>query len=222
MTTRKQTSFKEIFLKKTFLELLETFGVEKRDAKRAWDELATSYNEEHRHYHRLSHLAQMLDNLLIVKPMINDWEATLFALFYHDSIYQPWIEDNELKSADFAERSLRAFGISEGLITKVKIFILATITHRLNNTKDSDLAYFLDADLSILGQPSHIYQRYVETIRKEYHHYCDEDFNKGRIAVLQHFLQEDELFKTSWFKEEYEESARENIKKELTSYTKNL
>lgn len=209
---------KRTFLKKTFFELLGTFLVEKREAKKAWHKLVVLYSEKHRYYHHLDHLSQMLQELLAIKPVIKDWEATLFALFYHDIIYKPRAEDNELKSAEFAAYSLKAFGASKELIIKTKAFILATITHTLDDVQDSDLAYFLDADLSILGQPPHIYQRYVENIRKEYCHYSDEDFQKGRRSLLRSFLQNDTLFKTKWFKEKYEEKARKNIKKELTKY----
>ena len=90
---------------------------------------------------------------------------------------------------------------------------MATKLHGLNT--DSDTNYFMDADLAILGADDDLYNLYTRQIRKEYKFYPDLLYKPGRRKVLQHFLQMDSIYKTSYFKDKYEWQARKNIKREL-------
>ena len=93
------------------------------------------------------------------------------------------------------------------------IQIEATKKHKL--TDDSDTNFLLDLDLSILGSSSNQYKRYRENIKKEYYMYPGFMYRKGRKKVLEHFLNLDSIFKTEFFKKEYEKRARKNLKLEL-------
>ncbi|MGE5944923.1 MAG: hypothetical protein ACM31G_11355, partial [Flavobacteriales bacterium] len=74
----------------------------------------------------------------------------------------------------------------------------------------------LDLDLSILGKSPEEYKKYCENIKKEYHIYPDFMYRKGRIKVLKNLLDLNSIYKTSFFKNVYEEQAKMNVRFELT------
>jgi predicted metal-dependent HD superfamily phosphohydrolase len=93
--------------------------------------------------------------------------------------------------------------------------ILATKVHL--ETDDQDTNYFIDADLSILGQPWNVYLLYSKQVRQEYSNYPDPVYYEGRRKVLTHFLEMSRIFKTQYFFDHLERQAKENLLKELKS-----
>ena len=82
-------------------------------------------------------------------------------------------------------------------------------------SENSDTNYFTDADLSILGQNWEVYTQYYKNVRKEYAVYPNIIYNSGRKKALQHFLTMENIFKTEYFYQKFEETARKNIQKEI-------
>ena len=80
---------------------------------------------------------------------------------------------------------------------------------------DNDTNILLDIDLSILGENPMKYKEYCENIRKEYQIYPDFIYRKGRQKVLENILKLDSIYKTEFFKQEYESQAKENLTLEL-------
>ncbi len=78
-----------------------------------------------------------------------------------------------------------------------------------------DINYLLDADLSVLGKDRETYLVYTQMIRKEYSIYPDFLYKPGRKKVLRHFLELENIFKTEYFRDQYETQAKENIETEL-------
>jgi predicted metal-dependent HD superfamily phosphohydrolase len=183
--------------------------------KSLWNEIQSYYNEKERHYHTLTHLQNLFDVLTEVQTQIEDLDTTLFALFYHDIIYNPINNNNEEKSAELTKKRLLEISFPGQRITKCCSMILATKTH--TPSSDSDTNYFTDADLSILGQNHYAYIEYTKQVRKEYSIYPDSLYNPGRKRVLEHFLQMDRIFKTEFFFYKFEKLARENLRSELQS-----
>ncbi|CAM1370422.1 conserved hypothetical protein [Tenacibaculum litoreum] len=91
--------------------------------------------------------------------------------------------------------------------------VLATKSHE--TSENSDTNYFIDADLSILGQSGEVYTKYYKNVRKEYAVYPNIVYNSGRKKALQHFLTMENIFKTEYFYQKFEETARKNIQKEI-------
>ncbi len=141
------------------------------------------------------------------------------ALYFHDVIYEPTRSDNELKSAEYAVAALRCY-LSEEQCQYIYALIMMTATHQLNEwtdpNKDSDAAYLLDMDLSILGAPWSEYQQYAQAVHQEYAHIAKEDYRTGRIAVLEKLLTHPMLYLTEYYHARLEEQARNNIKREIT------
>ncbi|TGL87600.1 hypothetical protein EHQ68_07230 [Leptospira congkakensis] len=185
-----------------------------------WKEIETRYSEPHRAYHNLNHLYQMLGEFEKVKTRLEDSEMVLFALYYHDLIYNPNSKSNEEGSAKIAEERLSQLGIVKERIGICLRHILATKSHRLGESYNPDTKYFLDMDLSILGSDEKLYLEYTKNIRKEYAIYSDDDYRKGRIQVLYHFIETTRLFQTDDFFDQYEMRSRHNLKTEIHSLQK--
>lgn len=178
-----------------------------------WTEIQKQYTAKDRHYHDLTHIAYMSLKAIAYKNQLTDFDTVLFAIFYHDIIYNPIRQDNEQKSADMACERLTRLGIPGDTISKCCKQILATKDHQ--GHYDSDTRYLLDFDLAVLGESWQTYQDYALKIRREYSMYPDFLYKRGRKRVLQHFLKMDSIYKTQEFQDRYEQPARENIKAEL-------
>jgi predicted metal-dependent HD superfamily phosphohydrolase len=200
-------------LKNIFIELTIKFCNDISFVNECWQEIEINYTKKKRHYHTLTHLENLLNQLEIVKAQIVDWDTILCTLFYHDIIYSALKKDNEEQSAKLAEKRLIQMGLSMPSIEKCKMQIIATKQH-LQNT-DSDTNYFTDADLSFLGTDWELYSKYMNEVRKEYAIYPNIIYNPGRKKVLQHFLAMDKIYKTVYFFDAFEKQAKLNLEKEI-------
>jgi len=204
-------------LKEEFVSLLTKYTDDRQAAAQWWSEIETAYTDKQRYFHNLSHIGQMLSALQAVKSRIDDWDTAAFAVFYHDLVYDVvrYVNenDNEDLSADEAVKVLQAVNYSPAKIDRCKQHILATKHHKLST--DGDTNFITDADLLILGQPWEAYKEYMNSIRKEYEVYPDNIYYAGRTHVLKNFLQTERLFKTDYFHQQFENAAKENIRREL-------
>jgi len=91
------------------------------------------YGEPHRHYHTSAHLTSMLSMSEACDHPSKADPALLFAIFYHDAIYDPRRRDNEAASARLAHRELTTVGVKEAVLTRVEAMILATAGHDHND-----------------------------------------------------------------------------------------
>jgi predicted metal-dependent HD superfamily phosphohydrolase len=108
---------------------------------------------------------------------------------------------------------MKSLEVSEEIVARVVEMILATKTHVVS--ENQDINYFTDADLSILGKDWEVYNQYAKQVRNEYAIYPDLLYNPGRKKVLKHFLEMNQIYKTDYFTQKYEEQARLNLSREL-------
>jgi len=199
----------------TFTNLAARYCSNKRLIDQVWAEIEKSYSNPKRFYHTLTHLQQFYNELDGAREYIQNLDALLFSLFFHDLVYNPLRRDNEERSIIIAENRLATLDVPQELISKCSSLIMATKSHERSGDEDTNI--FTDADLSILGQPPAIYDAYTAGIRQEYILYSDMLYKPGRKAVVQHFLSLDQIFKTAFFSGKYEQQARENLQRELLS-----
>lgn len=196
-----------------FLQLVKKYSNNNELATNLWLEIFTRYSEPKRQYHTISHLEAIITDLKTVKNEIEDWDTTLFAVFYHDIIYKASSNTNEADSAKLAIQKLTEIGYPAEKIAKCSKMIIATKLHEYST--DNDTNFLLDADLAILGSTAYDYQKYSEQIREEFSLYPDFMYNSGRKKALQHFLQMKTIYKTDYFIKKYEKMARANISNEI-------
>ncbi|WP_240321128.1 hypothetical protein [Kordia sp. SMS9] len=180
-----------------------------------WEEIKGFYGEEKRHYHNLNHISHMLHLAENDQKDLIDYDILQFAIWYHDIVYRATKSNNELKSAEFAQKRLKTLQIDPKKIENCTNLIISTKKHEILNAQNEDNAYLLDWDLAILGTPWERYLTYTQNIRKEYSMFPDFMYTKGRKKVLQHFLERPRIYYTEKYHSLWETIARENIQKEL-------
>lgn len=179
----------------------------------AFDALVDAYQHPPRAYHNLDHIRACLEELDTVRGSCNEPNAVEAAIWFHDAIYDARRSDNEQQSAQLARRVLSNCGMSAAFCDRVERLILATRHDRPPGTPDE--ALIIDIDLSILGQPPHIFDAYERAIREEYAFVSEPDFRAGRSKVLQRFLDCKQIYSTEGFRARYEAAARANLERSL-------
>lgn len=200
----------------------ETAGfINCRNADSIWTMVEQQYSKTGRHYHNLSHLDTIAENLIgwqeATGKSIN--VETVVAAMFHDYIYDPTKPDNEVRSsvvADGIRKSLGLNWVSGGIITNL---ITCTKSHEIPTSFVEGMkvivATFLDTDLCILGYGEEVYSSYKSAVRKEYSFVTDQVFTKARIKFIMSFLNRSSIYFTEYFKTKYEEKARYNLTEEL-------
>ena len=204
---------KNDYLKIIFFKRLSNYTHNARIVSETFDELLRRYDADNRHYHDIRHIANLLNLLDNYKFLIADYDVLYFAIWFHDAIYDAWQSNNEKKSADWATEVLKQTNFDPSRIEKVAQYINATKTHTSNG--ESDLNFFLDFDLSILGAEETIYDVYTRQIREEFHLVPSFIYNRGRRKILRGFLDREAIYKTDAFRYQIEPKARENMQREL-------
>ncbi len=196
---------------------LTSFSNKEELKEQLWEEIIYRYSGQHRHYHNLNHIAYLFHLLDKYIEKIKNPAVMGFAIMYHDVVYDTYSNDSEEQSAAFAEAHLRQLNVNQNLLNKVQIFIKATKDHKMpaNIVLQSDLSFFLDFDMAILGVDEEMYKLYSEKIREEYSKYPDPVYKEGRKLALQKVLASDNMFYTDEFRQEMEQKARENINREV-------
>lgn len=179
-----------------------------------FNSIVEHYSAKNRAYHKLSHIQSLLSLSESLQDKIQDRGAFYFAIWFHDVIYDTKRSDNEEKSAEFAVEALSGLGVPELTIAVTREMILATKHHR-GADLSWDMKAFLDLDTSILGAPEEIYKEYSRAIRKEYSWVPGFLYRKGRMKVLNDFLERERIFQTDEIRARYETQARQNIAEEI-------
>lgn len=181
-----------------------------------WQGLAKRYSEPERVYHTLTHLQQLFRQFEQIKYKLQQPSIIALALLYHDVVYDPTRNDNELKSAEYVIEVLDQY-LSVEQIRRIYNLIIMTADHQLNDEYDSDAAYLLDMDLSILGASWSKYRQYAKAVRQEYRHVADAEYRVGRTEVLKGLLAQPRLYLSDYYYQRLETQARKNIQREITA-----
>ena len=171
--------------------------------------------ERHRYYHGYSHVMQLLKEFEEARHLCRNLNAVEMFLYSHDMIYYAGAADNEEQSAKFISGKLHDARVAELFIQEVHRLILLSKEH-ITAENDNDGCLAIDLDLSILGQPSPVFDAYEENVRKEWvltGVVSDEEFMAGRVEFLKRFLRRKSIYLTPYFREKYEGTARENLER---------
>ena len=176
-----------------------------------WALLATLYGEDHRAYHNLSHVGNMLDHLDDCQE-VESREAIAWAIWFHDVVYDPKSSSNEAESAALFRERLGT-SMETALVEEAERLIMVTDPR---TDRPSDFAGQLmgDLDLLTLGADQPDYEAYAKAIRQEYAFVPAEAFAKGRAEVMERFLAQDQIYQTPLFAH-LEKPARANIQAEV-------
>lgn len=216
----------EEYLRNRFAELLQ-LGPDSSpisNLDNMWLAIKEKYGESQRFYHTLRHIFQLMQHFDTNKDHFSSTDnqtVVLWAIFFHDIIYDPSSKTNEDESAVFFRDTCSSF-LPTAIISKVFEYIIATKHHKQSaeTTSDPDLKLFLDMDLSILAADAGDYEKYAQNIRQEYICYDNEAYKQGRSKVLETFLganqeRENWIFASEHFRLLWETKAKENLQFEF-------
>lgn len=177
-------------------------------------DLLSRYADSGRRYHDLTHLDEVLRNVDELADYARAPDVVRLAAWFHDAVYDPQAGDNEERSAALAEHQLAGLRVDDTLLADVARLVRLTAGHT-PAADDSDGAVLCDADLAILAAGERRYAEYTAGVRAEYAHVPDQDFARGRTAVLRHLLDQHPMFRTPTAQASWEAAARANVTAEL-------
>jgi len=173
------------------------------------------YAQPHRGYHGPEHLDELIALARRHTPDLDD--AGQLALLFHDAVYVPGAGrgENERLSALLMRATVPAFDLGQIDLDRASRIIEAT-THA--EPPPAEAARVCDLDLWRLAAPWEAFQRHALGIRHEYSHlHADEAaFWTARKAFYKSMLGKPALFATAYFRDRFESTARENLRRALT------
>ncbi len=187
------------------------FPLPPEEASAVYVQLEGRYGEPHRHYHILAHVLDMLDGR---DALGADGYALEAAIWFHDVIYDPRSGENERRSAEYAAGAFSSVADAQFHADLERLILITD--HRTTPERD-DERVLCDLDLMILGRNEESYRAYTEAVRKEFAHVPDELFNRARRAVVEACLERPVIYYTEAMRGQFEETARENLRRELGS-----
>ncbi len=202
-------------VEQTWKTVAQSLQLSTEVSARCWEEIEQQYTEKSRYYHNIAHLCSMFQSFEAHRAQIDQVETLCLSIFYHDIVYNATKQNNELKSAEWMEKRMRAAGVSEAIIRDCYRQILLTKTHDCDPNQAMDDAYLLDFDLEVLSRKWEAYASYCDQIRQEYSMYPNFLYKRGRKAVLHHFLDKESIYLTAYFRRHHESQARDNLRREL-------
>ena len=184
------------------------------------EELRRRHAEPQRAYHDWRHIEELLALFGEVRGALRDPAAVLFAILFHDAVYDPRRGDNEDRSADLL-RDLAGGALEPDSLATALQLIAATKAHRLPDgltpAQSQDARVFLDMDLSILAASRARYDQSEGQIRAEYAHVPDDAFRAGRSKILRSFLERDDLYLSDWGRGRFAAPALRNLARALNA-----
>ena len=202
-------------------------SLDKIKAREMYDALIIEYSSESREHHNTKHIEHVLNKLnelfTIYTFTQRDMNACIMAGFYHDVVYNPVKPDtliipDEYQSAEYAERSMRLIGFSEDFINDVKLLIMLTEMHAVNEDITIDTLLqkvFIDSDMAILGEDPFLYNQYSDGVIEEYKDIDHETFILGRKNFLTKLSKHKTIFFTEYMNHLYNDQAHANIETEI-------
>lgn len=198
--------------------LCHRLQISPEEAQKTWQGLQQRYSEPHRHYHTLEHIAHCLTEFSTAKHLAENPDLVRLAIYFHDSVYDVQRTDNERQSAQLAVEFGKRNSLDAVARLGLLVMILETEYHNphrpYGRSLDSDAQLLQDVDLSSLALPWDEFCENTRKIREEYRAVVSDDemFRQGRRAFFARLLAWPSLYLTDFFKEKYEEKARENLR----------
>lgn len=201
-------------LQQQFNSQASTFCADTTLTEAVFSDLLSRYNEPHRAYHNLNHITSLLDD---AQEFFHGTipAALFFAIWFHDAVYESTSGKNEARSAELATEALTKMNFPLTVIHECAALIQKTADHFNAEANDDVARFFMDVDLKILGSNETTYLEYLKAVRKEYSTLPSILFNMGRRKFLRKALNCERIFRTPFYFDKYEESARKNLLHEL-------
>lgn len=212
---RFKNIWKKVVKKCQLLDYMDQTEIDK-----LYNLIETSYCTGHRFYHTLEHLIECLELFLSAEHLCNHRLNVLFAILFHDAVYDPTSQDNEEQSAQLMMQHYQHLDCINANL--VYAYIIDTKTHPISECNDSNI--IRDIDLSIFGKHSRRFLNYDHMILYEYTPLLNMDsdnplkeYASRRCEVLKHFYSE-RIFVTDYFYNKFQSRAESNLRNMIRHY----
>jgi predicted metal-dependent HD superfamily phosphohydrolase len=185
--------------------------------------LLAAYQAPTRAYHTLGHIEACLRLLAKYESLAKNRHELALAIWFHDAVYEgpPGPSSNEEASAELALRACASLGVLDVHAERIAMMIRRTEKHEISPEEasaDTDLALFLDIDLSILGEDPHTYAVFERDVRTEYAWVPSESlYLTGRAQVLAKLLARAPLYNTPKLRARFEAQAHTNLRETVAA-----
>lgn len=198
----------------TYRHYLVPEGPQSSEAEAAAISIVDRYTEPWRFHHVVPHLGMMGVFLSDNIEKIKNPRRVFLATIGHDAVYVPQLFGgvNEELSAQLFVATMSPFHEAQ-IIADAAGDIRATVDHDLGDG-DSDRAYFLDADMLIVGAEEEVFDAYDANIGSEFSFVPVDRYTEGRKSVLKSF-NERQIFITPEAVDLYEDQAHANIERAI-------
>lgn len=170
--------------------------------------IIAAYQQPQRHYHTSQHLRECMQYWHTCQHQMPNAFAIGVALFYHDVVYEPQRQDNEIQSVIWMQNHLQD-ALDPHTLQTVATLIIDTQSHQASLGAIS--AWMLDIDLSILGADAARFAEYEAQIRQEYLFVPLEFYTHQCRELLQSLAQRQPLFQTPFFQQHLNTQAQMNL-----------
>ena len=149
------------------------------------EDILNRYNEPWRFYHTEEHIIFLFKKLETVGLVGKDYVKMLLLILFHDIIYYPWKDDNELQSAEYFKKLSKYIKPQyEDIIDWVYDGIVATKEHKLTSDPLLDLFMSWDMEIAMSDNPYDL-MKWERQIVKEFSIAPTKLYKDGRIKFLQ-------------------------------------
>ncbi len=226
-------SLQRVHLQQRFTQTATALGIPPQEAAPVFEKLMNQYNDPTRFYHTSDHILdclEMLDRFRLDSGQddkIQSIPILELALWFHD-YYDDRTDPNAIaRSASdaitFLQKSTQPHVKDQKHLNLLENNIMATLHQpKKQPSRTFDVRLMQDIDLAILGRSPEAYLNYTQGVRKEYPSVPEELFASTRLGILQRFLKRPSIYKTPWFKQNFESSARKNLQQEIQHLQQSL
>ncbi len=198
-------------------EFVARLGCVKTDA---WSRVIhPAYTQHSRAYHNLEHIRSCIElfDAFVMPGQHPGLAPAELALWFHDVAYDSTSKMNEETSVIIMDEEAERMKLPLEVKVFARKFVLATKNHEAPVGAPKICEFVLDIDMSILGEKPDVYDAYARGIRKEYAWAPEEAFNRVRRGLLEGLLLKPRIYHTTPFVMQYEDQAKENIRRELAT-----
>ncbi len=206
-------------MKEEFISSLQNYSVSAESAEAVFRKLRDLYSEPARKYHTLRHIRDIQSGIIEYRSLFSNYDAFIFACWYHDAVYDSKSKTNEEDSAELAVQELSSLGIPAETVLLCRDAVLSTKKH-IPVPETEEMRLFLDLDLKILGADEARYEEYKKEVRFEYSWVPEETYRKERENVMKYFLKRDRIYFTDMMHQKLDAQARKNLKQEIEELEK--
>ena len=168
------------------------------------------------------HIKPMMRQAALDREHLYDFTVVYLSILYHDIVYSTDVtyhHFNEKQSTQIFSEDWVTLNISNDQFFAVQSFILATISHKVDNISHSlpesyhnDLKYFLDLDILIFAQPFIKVLEFDSLIREEFSHIDDRAYYPARLEIIKKFAERPAIYVSDRFKH-LNPVAKDNLEK---------